>query len=176
MVNPILDGISLLLIHCPSYTDRLVNGLYRIPWYTTLNLCKLAEPLFAHIVVSSNDESPKPSKPWVSILKWSIILGFLRDSGVTTILGSHNMYIEWTNRPACKAGPVYPSAVADSMVFLTSSSASARLTKSSIASSNLSIPSLWMKSGETWQQTMRNWKWMEPLNIFKQKLMWQLRK
>ena len=51
MVNPILDGISLLLIHCPSYTDRLVNGY--IPLYTTLNLCKLAGPLFAHIMVVS---------------------------------------------------------------------------------------------------------------------------
>ena len=95
----------------------------------------------------------------------------LGDSGVTTILGNQKMYIEWTNRPACKAGPVYPSAVADSMAFLTSSSASARLTKSSIASSNLSIPSLWMKSGETCQQTMQNWKWMEPLNILSATLM-----
>ena len=143
-----------------QYTDRLVNGLYRIPWCTTQSLCKLAEPLFAHIVVSSNDESPKPSKPWVSILKWSNFGWF---GGNHHFRKPPYMLFEWTNRPACNAGTVYPSAVADSMAFLTSSSASARLTKSSIASSNLSIPSLWMKSGETWQQTMRNWKWMEPL-------------
>ena len=100
MVNPILDGISLLLIHCPSYTDRLVNGY--IPLYTTLNLCKLAEPLFAHIVVSENDESPKPSKPWVSILKWS-------NSGIFGWFGGNHHfrkppYVFWVNKPRCLQG------------------------------------------------------------------------